>query len=67
MRDRLANFVAVRAPGQVNLLPENVTLINVLPRIFNAYLGTDLPIREDRTYFGLDRVTHSVRQVAVSP
>jgi hypothetical protein len=63
MRERLSNFVALRAPGNPGLLPDDVTLINALPRIFNAYLGTDLPLREDRTYFGLDRVTGSVRLV----
>ena len=44
MRERLANFVALRTPGQAGLLPDDVTLINVLPRLFNAYLGTNLAL-----------------------
>ena len=36
-------------------------------RLFNAYLGTDLPILDDRTYFGLDRVTSAVRLVEPDP
>ena len=67
MRERIANFVAVYAPGHAGLLPDDVTLINVLPRLFNAYLGTDLSILDDRTYFGLDRVTSAVRLVEADP
>ena len=67
MRERLANFVALYAPGHPGLLPDNVTLINVLPRLFNAYSGPNLVILDDRMYFGFDRVTRSVRRVESNP
>ena len=34
------------------IFPEDITLVNVLPILFNAYLGTDMPIRPDETWFG---------------
>jgi hypothetical protein len=48
--DRLACFLAVRTPGKDRLLPDDVSLVNVLPTLFNAYFGTALPIRPDDVF-----------------
>jgi hypothetical protein len=37
------NLLLVRSPGHPELLGSDPTLINVLPTIFDAYLGTNLP------------------------
>jgi hypothetical protein len=50
INERSSNILAVRTPGHPNLLPAGTTPINVLPRILNAYLGTDLPYRPDTTW-----------------
>jgi hypothetical protein len=48
--ERSSNFLAVRTPGHPGLLPPGTTPINVLPRILNAYLGTELPLHADTTW-----------------
>jgi hypothetical protein len=50
--NRFGNLIAVRAPRQESLLPDDATLITVFPRIFNAYFGSNIPIPEDRHYDG---------------
>ena len=40
-----ANFFAARTAGHANLFPTDVSLVNVLTTIENAYLGTAFPIR----------------------
>jgi hypothetical protein len=48
--DRFRNVIIARTPGHGGLLGDAPTPINVLPRVLNAYLGTDLPIRPDTLY-----------------
>ena len=48
--DRFRNLIIARTPGHPELLGTAPTPINVLPRVLNAYLGTDLPIRPDTLY-----------------
>ena len=50
--DRFANLFWARTPGQPGLFPDDVTLVNVLPILFNAYLGTQLPLRPNALWFG---------------
>ena len=40
------NFFAARTPGHGSLFPDDVSPVNVLTGIENAYLGTTFPIRE---------------------
>jgi hypothetical protein len=50
------NLVAVRTPGHPDLLPPSMTLVNLLPILFDTYLGTDLPRSADRSFVsGQDR------------
>jgi hypothetical protein len=49
---RMANLFWSRTPGHANVFPDDVTLVNVLPLLFNAYLGTELPTHPDDLYFG---------------
>jgi hypothetical protein len=48
--DRFRNLIIARTPGHPELLGDAPTPINVLPRVLNAYLGSDLPIRPDTLY-----------------
>jgi hypothetical protein len=59
---RRANRFAARTPGHSSLFPDDVTLVNVLPVLFNVYFGTDLPLQPDDTYFGpgLDGSMHRI-------
>ncbi len=50
--DRFANLFWARTPGQPALFPDDVTLVNVLPILFNAYLGTQLPLHPNDLWFG---------------
>jgi hypothetical protein len=52
LNERSANLFAARTPGHPGLYPDDITLVNVLPILFNAYLGTDLPLQPNRTWFG---------------
>jgi hypothetical protein len=42
---RTSNLIAVLAPGQADLLPDDATVVNIFPIVLNAYLGTDLPMQ----------------------
>jgi hypothetical protein len=48
--ERSSNILAVRTPGHPGLLPPGTTPINVMPRILNAYLDTDLPCLSDTSW-----------------
>jgi len=48
--DRFRNLILARTPEHPHLLGDAPTPINVLPRVLNAYLGTDLPLLPDTLY-----------------
>ena len=50
LNERSSNVLAVRTPDHPHLLPAKTTPINVLPRILNAYMHTDLPYHSDTTW-----------------
>ncbi len=50
--ERSSNLFAARTPGHEHLFPDDVTLVNVLPMLFNAYLGTQLPTHPNTFWFG---------------
>jgi hypothetical protein len=56
IHDRLANLFAARTPGHPDLFPDDITLVNVLPRLFGAYLNVELPVQPDTVYFGMPGV-----------
>lgn len=45
-----SSFLAVHAPGTLHL-PAGSTVVNLLPRILNTYLGEDLPLSDDSVYW----------------
>jgi hypothetical protein len=47
LNERSSVVLAIRSPGRSGLLPPGTTLIGILPRVLNAYLGTSLPLRAD--------------------
>ena len=47
---RLSNLFAAYTPGADGLLRDAPTPVNLMPRLLNEYLGTDLPQSPDR-YF----------------
>lgn len=56
IHERLANLFAARTPGHPGLFPDDITLVNVLPHLFGAYLDVDLPEQPDTVYFGMPGV-----------
>ena len=48
LTERVSNFFAARTPGREGLFSDHITPVNVLPTLFDAYLGTDLPRSPDR-------------------
>ncbi len=50
--DRFANLFYARTPGHPDLFPDDVTLVNVLPILFNAYFGTQLPLHANDLWLG---------------
>ncbi len=54
LAERSASFFSARTPGRPGLFPDDITIVNVLPILLNAYAGTNLPLQEDRLYFGPD-------------
>jgi hypothetical protein len=49
--EMLRNLILTRTPGQPDLFPDDATPINILPRLFNAYLGTDIAFAPERSYY----------------
>ena len=56
IHERLANLFAARTPAHPDLFPDDITLVNVLPHLFGAYLDVDLPEQPDTVYFGMPGV-----------
>ena len=50
LQEAVDDLIAVRTPGRAKLLPNLVTTVNVLPILFDAYLGTHLPRSDDRSF-----------------
>jgi hypothetical protein len=50
-RDEFGVLFAAYTPGRPTLFPDGVSLVNVLPRLFNAYLGTDLRHAPDLSFW----------------
>jgi hypothetical protein len=64
--ERTSILLAIRAPGHPGLLRNDISLVNVVPALFNAYLGADLAEQPDRSYvFDVD--SHTFRLVAPAP
>jgi hypothetical protein len=51
--DHYASFFAARAPGAADLFGDDVSPINVFPRLLNAYLGADLEEWPNERYHGV--------------
>jgi hypothetical protein len=49
-QEELRNFFAVVTPGRTHVFPDDVTLINVFPRLFGSYLGEPLQLEPDRLF-----------------
>ena len=52
LRDRMANLFWARTPGHPGLFPDDISLVNVMPILLNAYLGTSLPLHPNDLFFG---------------
>ena len=50
--ERTATLFAARTPGHPGLFPDDIGLINVVPTLFNTYLGTRLPLEPSEVWFG---------------
>jgi hypothetical protein len=48
------NFFAARTPGHPDLFPDDVSPVNVLSMVENAYLGTDFPVRDYEAWESTD-------------
>jgi hypothetical protein len=48
--ERSSNILAVYSPGHPGLFAAPTTPVNILPRIFDAYLGMTVPEQPDTTY-----------------
>ena len=60
--DPFGNLVAVRSPGQPHLVPEDVTVVTLLPRLLNAYFGADVPIPDNRHFRGTDQFLELIEE-----
>ncbi len=61
--DRVKNLFMARTPGHPGLFPDDVTLVNVIPLLFNAYFGAQLPLRPDDSYFGPEVDTQTFTRI----
>ena len=50
--DRMANLFWARTPGQSDVFPADVSLVNVFPLLFNAYFGTSIALHPNDLWFG---------------
>jgi hypothetical protein len=47
----ISNLFLARTPDRPGLFPPGTTLVNVLPRILNAYAGANVPMAEEASYW----------------
>jgi hypothetical protein len=45
------SFLLASTPGHPRLLPDDATPINILPRLLNAYAGTDMAVATEESYW----------------
>ena len=50
--ERSANLFAARTPGRTDVFPDDLLLVNLIPTLFNAYLGTELPMQPAEYWYG---------------
>jgi hypothetical protein len=50
-RDEFGILFAARTPGTDVSYPDDISLVNVLPRLFNGYLGTDFALMPDEAFW----------------
>jgi Sulfatase len=50
--DRMANLFWARTPGRPGLYPADISLVNVFPILFNAYVGSDIALHPNDLLFG---------------
>ena len=48
--EMLRNFFIAFTPGRPGLFPDDVTPINLIPRLLNAYVGADHPFATEESY-----------------
>jgi hypothetical protein len=48
--EMLRSFFVASTPGRPGLFPEDVTPINIIPRLLNAYAGTNLSMATEESY-----------------
>ena len=58
--DRMSNLFWARTPGRDGLFPDDISLVNVMPSLFNGYLGTSLPMQENTAFLGPSNVNDVV-------
>ena len=57
IRERFSPFAAYYLPGKnLDVIPSNITPVNLFRIIFNQYFYTDLPLLENRHYYFADTV-----------
>jgi hypothetical protein len=49
--EMISNLFLARTPGHPGLFPNDTTLINVFPRILNAYAAANLPLATEESYW----------------
>lgn len=51
LRERFSTLFAASTPGRQHLFPDSVSIGQILPILFNAYLGTEIEVPESRYFF----------------
>jgi hypothetical protein len=72
MPERFSNLIVMRLPGQPPP-PDNLSSVNIFRLIFNRYLGADLPLLKNESYYStwshpcrFQRVTDQVQATATA-
>jgi hypothetical protein len=63
-RERFGAFGAFYLPGAgARHLADTLTLVNLIPRVLNHYLGADIPLAPDKLYMSLERTPYLFAEV----
>ncbi len=49
--EMLRSFLIANTPGHPRLFPDDATPLNLIPRILNAYAGTELPLASEESFW----------------
>jgi hypothetical protein len=67
LRERVTNFFAAATPAVDGAFPDDISLVNVFPRLFNMYFGAGIPERPNRSLLSFPSALFQFQPIEPEP